>query len=97
MKRKTILWLGWVLLLVFPGLGFADCTELASWDRFILRQDGGVILFYLQNIYLGTVSLQDCKVLPSSKIDLLKSSVCSGDEILVDGKRCLIESLTINE
>jgi hypothetical protein len=34
--------------------------------------------------------VQNCDVRASSKIQLLKSYVCDGDEIVIDGKRCVI-------
>jgi hypothetical protein len=30
----------------------------------------------------------DCSVQPTSRIQLMKSDVCDGDEIMIDGSRC---------
>jgi len=35
----------------------------------------------------GRFDVQNCNVRPSSKIPLLKSNACDGDEIMIDGKR----------
>ena len=94
MKRKTILLMGLILFFCLPSLGFADCAPLGRMDRWVVRENGSII-FYAGNVALGTVELQDCTVDSNSKISLPGESVCDTDEILVDGKRCLILSLTV--
>ena len=94
MKRKTILLIALFLFFCLPNLGFADCTEPGNFNRFVVQDDGSII-FYYNNIPLGTVELQDCTVDPSSEIRLLQGSVCDNDEILVDGERCTIMSVTL--
>ncbi len=32
----------------------------------------------------------NCSIGPSSKIELIKSDVCEGDDIMIDGKKCMI-------
>ena len=94
MKGKTILMIGFFLFFCLPNLGLADCTGLGSFNGFIVQDDGSII-FYYNNIPLGKVELQACSVDSSSEIRLIKSSVCDNDEILVDGERCTIMSVTL--
>jgi hypothetical protein len=93
MKGKMIL-VALVLFFCLPSLGFADCAPLGRMDHWVVQNDGS-ILFYGGNTLLATVEVQDCTVSSSSKIRLLGSSVCDGDEIVVDGERCRILSLTV--
>jgi hypothetical protein len=96
MNRKMIILIGFCILFFSPHLGFADCTELGNMNRWVVKEDGSVI-FYSGNVSLATVTLQDCNVSSSSNISLLKSSVCDGDDILVDGQRCTILTLNVGE
>ena len=95
MKRKMILLIGLFLFFCLPNLGLADCTGLGNFNRFIVEDDGSII-FYYNNVPLGRVELQVCTVDSSSDIRLLKDPVCDNDEILVDGERCTIMSLTVD-
>ncbi len=94
MKRKTILMVMAFLSFCLPNLGLADCTDLGNFNRFIVQGNGSII-FYYNNIPLGTVELQVCSVDSSSNINLIKSFVCDLDEILVDGERCTIMSVKV--
>ncbi len=96
MKRITFLLAGLLLFLALPSLGLADCAPLGRMDRWVIKEDGSVI-FYAGNVALGTVSLQNCTVNPSSVINFANPSVCEGDEILVDGQKCTVASLTVPE
>ena len=95
MKRKMILLVGLFLFFCLPNLGSADCVDLGNFNRFYVQDDGSII-FYYNNIPLGTVELQDCTADSSSNIRLLKTSVCEGDAILVDGENCTLLSVTID-
>ncbi len=96
MKRITFLLAGLLLFLALPSLGLADCAPLGRMDRWVIKEDGSVI-FYAGNVALGTVSLQNCTVNPASVINFPAPSVCEGDEILVDGQKCTVASLTVPE
>jgi hypothetical protein len=96
MKRKTILLMGLILFFCLPSLGFADCAPLGRMDRWVVQENGSII-FYAGNVALGTVELQECTVNSTSVINLPAPSVCDGDEILVDGRRCTIASLKVPE
>ncbi len=93
MKRKMILIIT-LFLFCSPNLGFADCKGLAIFSRFSV-DDEGVITFYYRNAPLARVELRNCSVDSSSQISLIKDMVCEGDEVLVDGERCTILSLTL--
>jgi hypothetical protein len=94
MKRKSILLVGLLLFLCLPSLGLADCAPLGRMDHWIVREDGRVI-FYAGSVPLGTADL-NCDVDSTSTITLLQDSVCDGDDILVNGQRCSIISLTVD-
>jgi len=96
MKRKTILLFGLFLFFCLPNLAVADCTDLGNFNRFYVQDDESII-FYYNNVPLGTVELQACTVDSSSNIRLIKSFVCNNDEILVDGESCTIMSVTVPE
>lgn len=96
MKRKTLLAIAVLIIICFPTLGLADCAPLGRMTSFVVQEDESII-FYAGNVALATVELQDCTVDSNSKISLSGASVCDGDEILVDGGRCTILSLTVPE
>lgn len=86
--NKTILLalcLGVVLLAPNPGL--AECTNIGGFSNFSLEGTNSVILF-AGSIPVARFDVLDCSVQPSSKIQLIKSDVCDGDEIMIDGSRC---------
>ena len=83
------------LSIYVPKPGMADCVDLGMFNRFYV-QDDGKIIFYFNNVPLGVVELQGCTVNSSSQISLLKSSVCEGDAIVVDGESCTLLSVTID-
>jgi hypothetical protein len=59
-------------------------------------QDNQTITFYSQNSPIAQVKLQDCTVDSSSNIRLMKSYVCDGDRVIVNGQECAIISLTLS-
>ncbi len=98
MKRKLILTVALLLFFCLPSLGFGDCAPLGRMNHWVIQEDESII-FYAGNVPLGTVELQDCAVNSSSVIRFLSGSdmVCEDDEILVDGERCTIFTLTVPE
>ncbi len=90
MKRNlSILFL--LFSLTFPSLLLADCIPVGQFDSFTV--EGKTV-----TLYFGAVSIVkfdiNCRVEPTSKIRLLKASVCDGDDIEIDGSKCSI--LTAN-
>ena len=83
MKRYMVFIGALFLFFCLPHPGLADCVDLGSFNRFYVQDDGSII-FYYNNIPLGTVELHACTADSSSDIRLLKTLVCEGDDILVD-------------
>ncbi len=77
------------LFSVVPTLGFAECTNLGNFDRFVV-ENGNTVVLYLGPIPVGRFDVQSCDVFPSSQVQLIKADVCDGDEIMIDGVRCRI-------
>jgi hypothetical protein len=85
--KKMLLALCFCVFFLVPSLSLAECTDIGIFDRFVLRGINTVIL-YSGSMPVVRFDVQNCEAKPSSKIQLLKSNVCDGDEILIDGKRC---------
>ena len=95
MGRKITLLAAFSLFFGLPSLGYADCTNLGSFNHFFVQDDGSII-FYYNNVPLGTVELHDCTADSSSEIRLIKTLVCDGDHILVNGESCTLLSVKID-
>ncbi len=87
--KKTLIVLCFGTVLLFPGLSSAECTDIGYFTRFTLEGFNTVIL-YAGSMPVARFDVQNCDVRPSSKIQLLKTNVCDGDEIMIDGKRCVM-------
>jgi hypothetical protein len=86
--KKNILILVWLgILLVFPGIVLADCAGIGGFSSFSV--DGNTVTLYSGTDPYVTFDV-DCDIKPTSNLQLIKSYVCGGDEILVDGSRCTI-------
>ena len=89
MKKKILFSLCLGIFFLLPGLSSAGCTDIGYFSNFSLEGTNTVIL-YAGSAPVVRFDVQNCDVRPSSKIQLLKSYVCDGDEIVIDGKRCVI-------
>ncbi len=89
MNRATLLLLALGLGAVFlaPNLSLAECTSIGGFSNFSLEGTNTIILF-AGSSPVARFDVLDCKVEPTSKIQLIKSNVCDGDEIMIDGSRC---------
>ncbi len=87
MARKLSFLLGLTILLQLPSLGLAECTSIGGFSSFSLEGTNTVIL-YAGSSPVARFDVRNCSVLPTSKIQLIKSDVCDGDEIMVDGSKC---------
>jgi hypothetical protein len=87
MKRKLCFLLSLAILLQLPSLGLAECTNIGGFTNFSLEGNNTVIL-YAGSLPVARFDILDCNVQPTSKIQLIKSDVCDGDEIMIDGSRC---------
>jgi hypothetical protein len=87
MKRNIFFLLGLTILLQLPILSFAECTNIGGFNNFSLVGTNTVIL-YAGSSPVARFDVLDCNVQSTSKIQLIKSDVCDGDEIMIDGSRC---------
>ena len=87
--KKIFLALCLGVLSLLPSLSSAECTDIGYFDSFTLEGFNTVIL-YAGSMPVVRFDVQNCSVQPSSKIQLLKSYVCDGDEIMIDGGRCVM-------
>jgi len=88
-KMKIGLALCFGIFLVVPSLSLAECTNIGGFSSFSLEGTNTVIL-YAGSMLVARFDVLDCIVQPTSKIQLIKSDVCDGDEIIVDGSKCTI-------
>jgi hypothetical protein len=84
-------------LLALPQAGWGDCVNLGGsflggFTSFATRSDNRVIL-YAGEAPVMQFDLLDCQVDASSKIRLLKSYMCDGDRIEIDGTPCVMLSV----
>ena len=87
MKRKILLMIGLAVIFLLPNLSSAECTSIGYFNSFLLEGPSTVILYAASKPILR-FDLLNCVVQPSSKIQPLKSDVCDGDEIMIDGFKC---------
>ena len=88
MKKNILIFICLGMLLVLPNLASAGCQDLGGYNSFITR--GNTVILYAGSIPVGQFDLQSCDVQPQSRILLLKSMVCDGDEVMIDGNRCTV-------
>ncbi len=93
MKMKTFIFASLLFWVFSPGLALSDCLDFGRVTNWYV-QDENTIIAYRQNTPAAKIVLQDCTVNVSSNIRLLKSYVCDGDNIIIDGEECAIMSLT---
>jgi len=91
MDKKTKIGLALCLgsVLLVPNLSLAECTSIGGFTNFSLVGNNTVVL-YAGASPVARFDVLDCSVQPTSNIQLIKSDVCDGDEILIDGSRCTI-------
>ena len=89
MKKNILILSCLALVLLSPNLASADCVDFANFTSFYLP-GGNTVVLYAGPVPLAQFDVPDCLVLPSSKIQLLKSYMCDGDELLIDNERCVI-------
>jgi hypothetical protein len=89
MKKKFFFVLSLGIFFLLPNLSSAECTTIGGFSSFSLEGANTVIL-YAGSGPVARFDVQNCEVQPSSQIQLIKSYVCDGDEIMADGSRCTI-------
>ncbi len=87
MKKNLYLALCLGIVILLPNLSSAECTSIGGFSNFSVEGTNTVVL-YAGSSPVARFDVLDCSVQPSSKIQLIKSDVCDGDEIMIDGSRC---------
>ena len=88
MKKNILLLVCLGILLVFPNLVLADCADIGYFTSFSVTPDNTVTL-YAMSQPIVKFDVQG-GIDPASKLQLIKSYVCDGDEVLVDGFKSTI-------
>ncbi len=86
--KKNFSILSFLLILIMPTPLLADCIPVPQFTNFMVEGGRRVILYY-GNVPIVKFDV-DCRVKPTSKIRLLKDSVCDGDDIEIDGRKCSV-------
>ncbi len=93
MKKNILIGLCLGILLMVPNVVVAGCTDLGGFTSFSVT--GNTVTLYSGNTPFAKFDIQcDVQVQPKSRLQLIKSYVCDGDGVLVDGVKCTIFSLT---
>ncbi len=87
MKKKILLMACLMALFLLPDLSSAECTSIGYFNSFFVEGPSTVILYAASKPVLR-FDLLNCTVLPNSRIRVLKSDVCDGDEIMIDDFYC---------
>jgi hypothetical protein len=88
MKKSIFLAFCLVIFSLVPSLSSAECTQIGGFNKF--SSEGSTVVLYFGQRPIVRFDLQGCSVQPSSKIQLIKNDVCDGDEIMIDGEKCII-------
>jgi hypothetical protein len=89
MKKNILILIFFGILLILPNLVLGDCVNLGGFNNFILST-GNTVVLYAGSTPTGQFDVQDCDVQPQSRILLLNSMVCDGNEVIIDGNRCTV-------
>ncbi len=92
MKKNILILLCLGILLVLPNLILADCVDLGGFNAFVLSR-GNTVVLYAGSTPTGQFDVQNCDVQSQSRILLLNSMVCDGNEVMIDGNRCTVMSV----
>lgn len=87
MKKNLFLALCLGIVFLLPNPGSAECMDIGGFSNFSLEGTNTVVL-YAGSSPVVRFDVLGCSVQPSSRIQLIKSHVCDGDEIIIDGSRC---------
>ncbi len=87
--RKILFALCLGAFFLLPSLSSGECTDIGYFDSFTFEGFNTVIL-YAGSMPVVRFDVQNCEVRRSSKIRLIRTNVCDGDEIMIDGERCVM-------
>jgi hypothetical protein len=82
-----LIWLG--IFFILPNLVTAGCQDLGGFSSFVISR-GNTVILYAGSTPVGQFDLQSCDVQPQSRILLLNTMVCDGDDVVIDGSRCTV-------
>ncbi len=89
-EMKKILFLFCLVIpFLFPSLSSAGCVDIGGFSGFSL-QGAKTVVLYSGTAPVASFDVQSCGVQPSSKIELIKSYVCDGEDVMIDGIKCTI-------
>ena len=89
MKKNLLVLVCFGMFLFLPGLVLADCDDLGGFTSFVVQGQNTVVL-YAGSTSMGQFDVETCDVQAGSTILLLKSMVCDGDDVMIDGSRCRV-------
>ena len=93
MKKNILMGLCLGILLVVPNIVLAGCTDLGGFTSFSVT--GNTVTLHSGTKPFVKFDVRcDVQVQSKSRLELIKSYVCDGDEVLVDGVKCRILNLT---
>ena len=85
--KKIILFT--LLLFLFPNLALSDCVDVRGFtDMYV--QGGHTLILYRGRAPVAFLDIPYCSLRPTSDIRLLKSYLCDGEKIIIDGEACTI-------
>ncbi len=87
MKRNILVLVCLGILVVLPNLVLADCADIGGFNSFSVA--GNTVTLFAMNKPFVKFDVQ-CDIESTSKLQLIKPYVCDGDELLVDGSKCMI-------
>jgi len=96
MKKKIFILAGLSVLFLFPSLGLADCCDFVGYTGNYAIEGYNTVILYSGGTPMGRFSVQ-CSIQGDSKVQLLKTYMCDGDEIQVDGSRCMVNNVTATD
>ncbi len=92
MKKKTVILVGLAIFLLCPSLVLSDCVDFRRSTSFYVA-GGHSVVFYSGLTPIGRVEVPYCAISLSSSVQLMKTYVCDGDNILIDDSQCTIMSV----
>jgi len=95
MGKKMVVLLAVAVTLFSPCIVFSDCVDLGRATSWYV-QGGHSIIFYAGLMPIAHVDVPYCALNPTSSIRLLKSYVCEGDKIIIDGIGCTIMNVSLS-
>jgi len=90
MGKKIFLLL--MALFFVPSVVMGECLDVrGATDWYV--QGGHTVIIYGEITPLAYLNITYCVLRASSEIQLLKTYLCDGDKILIDGNQCTIRSV----